>query len=381
MMWKFPGYEVGAKIDWHWMRTQYSWLADMEGVPQDLEWHAEGDVWIHTQMVVEALVSLPEFQLLEEQSQHLLVAAALLHDVEKRSTTCKEVVEGKERIVSPGHAKKGEFTARAILYRDLPTPMYIREQIAKLVRLHGLPLWAIEKPDPRKEVIYASQVVNTAQLSMLAKADVLGRICADQEEILLRIALFNELCQEHKCWGQARTFSSDYGRYLFFNKVETAPDYLPFNDLAFEVHIICALPGTGKDTYVKQHLSNLPILSLDNIRRAHNIAPTDKKGNGRVIQLGKEKAKELMRSKTSFVFNATNITQDMRGKWISLFTDYKARVRLIYLEVPYKKLLKQNHNRDYKVPVAAIDSMIWKWEPPTVKEAHEVVCLELSHNN
>lgn len=375
MMWKFPGYTVNEPIDWVEMTSQFDWFAEMQGVPQDAEWHAEGDVYTHTKMVVEALIALPEFEKLEEQSKHLLVASAMLHDVEKRSTTDIEIIDGRERIVSPGHAKKGEFTARVILYREVPTPTYIREQITKLVRFHGLPLWALDKEAPGKEVIYTSQVVNNKHLSMLAKADVLGRICKDQKEILYRIDLFDELCREHQCWGQTRAFESNYGRYLFFNREEIAPDYVPFDDLKFDVHMICALPGTGKDTYIEQQLKGLPVLSLDEIRRSLGIDPTDKKGNGRVIQMGKERAKEFMRSKTSFVFNATNITLDMRGKWISLFTEYGARVRIVYLEVPYKTLLKQNHNRSYKVPVAAIDRMILKWEVPTVREAHEVAYI------
>jgi predicted kinase len=342
-----------------------------EGVPQDDEWHAEGDVFTHTKMVVEALISLPEFKELNEQDKHILFTSALLHDVEKRSTTTTEEIDGKLRTVSPRHAKKGEFTARRILYSDIITPFFIREKITKLVRLHGLPLWAIHKKDPNKEVINASLVVNTAHLSMLAKADILGRICKDQEDILLRIELFIELCLDNECFGKPRYFESDYGRFLYLNRSNSAPDYVPFNDLKFEVYIMCALPGSGKDTYINNHL-NLPILSLDSIRRAHKIDPTDKKKNGQVIQLGKENAKVFMREKKSFVFNATNITSDMRSKWISLFTDYGARVKIIYIEVPYKQLLSQNHNREYKVPVKIVEAMIGKLEIPLPKEAHEI---------
>lgn len=86
-------------------------------------------------------------------------------------------------------------------------------------------------------------------------------------------------------------------------------------------------------------------MSLNNIRRENKISPTDKKKNGWVIQTAKEKTKEMMRIKQSFVFNATNITIDMRSKWISLFTDYGGRVKIIYLEVPYKQLISQNYNK------------------------------------
>jgi len=370
-MWKFPKYEVGEVLDWDDLSNAYSWIADMKGVPQDPIWHAEGDVFIHTRMVVSALINLPEFELLAEQEKHILVTAALFHDCEKRSTTREEEIDGKMRIVSPRHAKRGEFTTRSILYKELNTPFEVREQICKLVRLHGLPIWAISKNNPSKEVIYASTVVNTAHLAMLAKADVLGRMCEDADDILLKIELFKELCKENECFGIERIFKSNYGRYLYFNKDQSSPDYLPFDDLICTVTVMCALPGSGKDTYIQNNL-NLPELSLDNIRRAHKISPTDKKRNGQVIQMAKEKAKEYLRAKTSFVFNATNITSEMRARWISLFTDYNARVKIVYIEVPYKVLRKQNTNRTHKVPESVIEKMLSRLEIPTVKEAHDV---------
>ncbi len=371
MNWEFPLYEIGQPIDWEAMCAAYGWLKDMKAVPQDKEWHAEGDVFVHTQMVVEALVALPEFKALEVQDKHILVASALLHDVEKRSTTTTEVIDGKERIVSPKHAKKGEFTARHILYIDIPTPFEIREQIAKLVRLHGLPLWAIQKDDPQKEVIKASLQVNTKLLALLAQADVLGRVCKDKEEVLFRIELFKELCIENNCYGIARVFESDYGRFLYFNKVDSSPDYVPYEDLSFDVIMMSALPGAGKDTFIQENI-DLPVLSLDDIRREHKIDPKDKKKNGQVIQMGKEAAKVYMRAKKSFVFNATNITASMRSKWISLFTEYGGRVIIYYVEVPYKKLLKQNRDREYQVPEKVVHDMIDKLEIPTPYEAHAV---------
>lgn len=371
MIWKFPKYEIDKPLDWEDLSNTYKWMSDMRGVPQDPIWHAEGDVYTHTQLVVAALIKLPEFQALPDQDKHILITASLLHDVEKRSTTVEEDLDGKVRIVSPRHAKKGEFTARAILYKEMNTPFEVREQICKLVRLHGLPIWAITKEDPAKEVIYASQLVNTRHLAIFAKADILGRICQDQAELLLKIELFKELCKENDCFGQAKVFQSNYGRFLYFNKDKISPDYDPFDDLICTVIVMCALPGSGKDTYIQQHL-NLPILSLDKIRRAHKISPTDKRKNGQVIQLAKEEAKVYLRAKTSFVFNATNITSDMRSKWIRLFTDYKARVKIIYIEVPFKTLKKQNANRVHKVPEKILEKMISKLEIPSPKEAHEL---------
>ncbi len=370
-MWKFPKYQVNKELDWDDLANSYNWIEEMKGVQQDPVWHAEGDVYVHTKMVTDELLKLSNFNSLTDQDKHIMLCSALFHDIEKRSTTTEEEINGKLRIVSPRHAKKGEFTTRQILYTEMSTPFQIREQICKLVRLHGLPLWAISKENPDKEVIFSSTVVNNELLSTLATADVLGRICKDKEEILLKIELFNELCKDNKCFTKAKEFKSNYGRYLYFNKEDAYVDYLPFDDLIFTVTVMCALPGSGKDTFIRKNLDQ-PILSLDDIRRDNKISPTDKKGNGQVIQLAKEKAKEFLRAKKSFVFNATNITRDMRSRWIGLFTDYNARVKIIYIEVPYKTLLKQNSDRDHKVPENVINKLIGKLEIPDFKEAHEV---------
>ena len=371
-LWKFPYYEVGQPINWELMTKEFAWLADMQGVEQDPLWHSEGDVYTHTKMVVEALVSFDEYKLLSEQQQHILFASAIFHDIEKRSTTIREMVDGVERVRSPRHAKRGESTVRSMLYREWETPFAIREQIAKLVRFHGFPLFILEREKPEKHIIEASLVVDTALLYLLAKADILGRECVDQENILLDIELFKEGCLEYDCFGKAREFSSDYARFLYLSRDDIMLGYEPYDDLKFTVYIMSAIPATGKDHYIKNHL-DLPVLSLDNIRREHKIKPTDKKGTGRVVQMAKEQAKVYMRKKESFVFNATNLTKDMRGRWISLFLDYRARVEIVYLEVPYKQLKKQNSNREYPVPLDVIDRLFDKLEIPDFGEGHGVV--------
>lgn len=371
-LWKFPHYEVGQAIDWDLMTEAFSWLADMQGVEQDPIWHAEGDVYVHTKMVVEALVNLEEYQKLEEQQQHILFAAAIFHDIEKRSTTIREMVDGVERVRSPKHAKKGESTVRSMMYREWETPFHIREQIAKLLRYHGYPLFILEQDNAEQYIVTASLVVNTHLLYLLAKADVLGRECIDKEDVLLNIELFKTACIEYDCFGKARSFPSNYARFLYLNRDDIMLGYDPYDDLEFSVYVMAAVPGTGKDHYIQKHL-DLPVLSLDNLRRKHKIKPTDKKGTGRVVQMAKEQAKVHMRKKESFVFNATNLTKEMRGRWISLFLDYRARVKIIYLEVPYKTLKKQNSNREYVVPLEVIDRLFDKLEIPEYAEGHEVI--------
>lgn len=359
---------ISQEKDWKTLEEKFAWVAVMKTVPQDIRHHAEGDVAIHTQMVLKALTELKDFQALSAQQQECLWASALLHDVEKYSTT---VTEPDGSITAHGHARKGALTTRSILYREVPTPFPHREAITGLVRYHGLPLWLLEKPDPVKQAIKASMEVDTEWLALLARADVLGRICGDREELLYRIDCFEEFCKEKDCWGKPRDFASPAGRMDYLMREDGHPDYEPFEKPRFEVVLMSGLPGSGKDSHIRRRYKDWPVISLDGLREEMGVDPRDKSGNGQVIQAAKERARELLRKRTNFVWNGTNITRQMRSQLIELFMQYKASVRIVYIEVPYQRLMQQNRNREAVVPAAALEKLIRKLEVPAVWEAHE----------
>lgn len=368
--WKFPHFDISNGIDWDAIEKNYDWFREMENIHQDSEWHAEGNVQIHTKSVCDNLVALPEFKELDELHQHIMFTSALFHDIEKRSTTCKVEEDGKVRIKAPKHAQKGEFTARNILYKEIHTPFEIREIICKLVRYHGVPLWK-EGEDIARIVVETSQFVSNHLLSMLSKADVLGRTCPDSASLLEKIEFFKMTAEEFDCLHAPRVFTNTLSRYHYFTK-ETFIDYVPFDETKFTVTMLAGIPGAGKDTYLKNNLSDHNVVSLDDIRRELKVKPTDSKGNGRVIQEAMERCKVLMRKHQNFVFNATNLTKDLRSKWISLFEEYGGLVEIHYIEVPYSTLLKQNNSREHAVPAKVVERLIDKLEMPTCKEVHAV---------
>ncbi|WP_256011757.1 AAA family ATPase [Desertivirga xinjiangensis] len=355
--------------DWDFLCENFDWVKRMERVPQDPRHHAEGNVAIHTRMVLEALEAFPAYQKLEALDQEILWAAALLHDNEKYSTT---VTEADGSITAHGHARKGAMKSRQILYREVSTPFWTREQIVALVRYHGLPLWLLEKPDPLKTLIKASYEVNMEWLTLLAKADALGRICQDKDDLLYRIDCFEEFCRDNNCWGTRRDFKSAHARMYYLQKENSSADYVPYQEPEAEVILLAGLPGAGKDTYIKTQFTDIPVISLDDIRREKRISPTDKKANGKVIQEAKEKAKVMLRKKKGFVWNATNITAQMRSQLIELFTSYGASVRIVYIEAPYLVLKQQNTKREAMVPGNVMERLIDKLEVPAAWEAHKV---------
>lgn len=363
-MWTFS-----ENKDWVHLEERFSWVKWMQDVPQDPHYHAEGNVAIHTQMVLEALQNETVFQKLSAQDKEVLWTATLLHDVEKYSTT---VHEPDGSITSNGHARKGAQFARRLLYIDLPTPFAIREQIVGLVRHHGLPIWLFEKPNPLKALVKASMEVNTKWLALLAKADMLGRICGDQEEMLYRIDCFEMFCKENNCWGSACQFKSGEAKMYYMQHEDTYLDYVPFEQSKVEVVLVSGLPGAGKDTFIKKNYPDWPVVSLDTIRGEKGILPTDKTGNGQVIQEAKERARVYLRKQQSFVWNATNTTSQMRMQLIELFMAYKAKVNIAYIEVPYQKLHRQNKDREAIVPHSVLEKLAYKLEIPALWEAHDL---------
>jgi predicted kinase len=130
------------------------------------------------------------------------------------------------------------------------------------------------------------------------------------------------------------------------------------------------LPGSGKDTWIAQHTSELPQISLDAIREETGTEPT---GNqGAVVQAAREEARALLRSGEDFVWNATNLSREIRGQVVDLLTAYDARIRIVYVEASHDLLFAQNRDRNTMLPKAAIERLLDRWEVPDPTEAQSV---------
>ncbi len=324
--------------------------------------HAEGDVWTHTKMVVTALLSLEEYQQLKPKEQYILFLSALLHDVAKPQ--CTVLIDGKIR--SPKHAKVGEKVVRELLW---DADMDIRENVCALVRLHGLPLWTLDKQNPNRQVIASSLRLCNHHLYLLCKSDILGRICQDEEALIYHLELFKEFCLEQNCFWESKSFHNNHSRFKFFysNSQYTADIY---DDTTFEVIVLSGIPGSGKDTYAAT--LDLPIVSLDQLRKDNKVKRGDRKGEGRVINEAYEMAREYCRKKQSFIWNSTNLSKDLRAKLINTLKVYQASFKIVYIETNLKNLYQR---RKGEMKDAVITKMLRLLEIPTLEEAHEVIYL------
>ena len=343
-------------------------------------YHAEGDAYVHTMMVCDALKQMPEYQALNERQQHILYVAALLHDIGKIPTTI--FVDGDWH--TPHHAPTGSRMVRELLWKDYgmcgqKELMEVREAIYLLVRYHSYPPVAIERNNPRLRLhrMAANSLLvpdfSLKMLCILCKADMLGRKCLDQQEVLEKIAMCEELAKEEGCYERCYQFPSPYTRRAFLSGRDVWKDQELFDDTWGEVLLMSGLPGTGKDSWIMNNCPDLPVVSLDDIRMEYKISSAE--DQGKVANIARERAKDYLRRHEPFVWNATNITTQMRESLIGLFEAYHAHIRIVYLETDWQTLIKRNSSRKAVVPQSVIESMLGKLVLPEVYEAPNVKWL------
>ena len=143
-------------------------------VPQEPEWHPEGDVWIHTLLTVDRARSLVDD--LPHAKQVTVMLAALCHDFGKPATTA--FVDG--RIRSREHEEEGVAPTESLLDRlNIYTldGYDVRAQVIALVRDHLKPGEFYKKRDEVGDGAFR-RLARKCELDLLyrvARADSLGR--------------------------------------------------------------------------------------------------------------------------------------------------------------------------------------------------------------
>ena len=173
-------------------------LDALRGVPQDPEWHPEGDVWVHTLMVLDAAATLRGAQTggagtgrdwartpgverpHDDGADDLaLMLGALCHDLGKPTTT--ERIGG--RIRSHGHDVAGVAPTRTLLGR-MRAPSALIDKVAALVEHHLAPALFIRNEATAKGYRRLARKLGGAGtgielLVRVARADHLGRTTDD----------------------------------------------------------------------------------------------------------------------------------------------------------------------------------------------------------
>jgi tRNA nucleotidyltransferase (CCA-adding enzyme) len=149
-------------------------LKALVGCEQEPEWHPEGDVWIHTLMVIDQ--ARQRIDDLDRPDQLILMLGAVAHDFGKPATTA--VIDG--RIRSLNHEEEGVAPATAFLDRlniHSIDGKDVRGQVLGLVAHHLKPgmLFKVRHELTDGAFRRLAQKANLELLARVAKADCLGR--------------------------------------------------------------------------------------------------------------------------------------------------------------------------------------------------------------
>ena len=149
----------------------FSEIESLQGVPQDPKWHPEGDVWVHTMLVIDEAAALRT----GDDEDLALMIAALCHDFGKPAVS----VEHAGRVRTPKHDVIGARLAREFLER-LRAPGHLCDQVEALVKYHLAPALFVAQGTTAKGYRRLARNldkagVNIALLVRVARADHWGR--------------------------------------------------------------------------------------------------------------------------------------------------------------------------------------------------------------
>jgi tRNA nucleotidyltransferase (CCA-adding enzyme) len=144
------------------------------GCPQEPEWHPEGDVWIHTLMVIDQ--ARTRIDDLERPQQITVMLGAVCHDLGKPPTTA--LVDGRTRSME--HEQAGVAPTLSLLDRlNVHTigGYDVRRQVVGIVAHHLAPNAFYKSKTPVGDGAFRrlAQKVDLELLARVAQSDCLGR--------------------------------------------------------------------------------------------------------------------------------------------------------------------------------------------------------------
>ncbi len=167
-------------IGLEWMRKLnlldfFPELKALIGVEQEPEWHPEGDVWVHNNMVIDEAAKLRREEHGEFENMALMLGA-LCHDFGKPSST--SFSDGRWR--SPAHDVRGERPTRSFLER-LTRESALVEIVVAYVREHLKPalLYKARNEIKASALRRLALRVDIEKLVRVARADHFGRTTPD----------------------------------------------------------------------------------------------------------------------------------------------------------------------------------------------------------
>lgn len=335
-----------------WFQTHYPhWVEKMKQTSHHHSngslnpFHLEGDVWTHTQKVLESL----------ESDKPELILAALLHDIGKCETRY-EKESGKVSFFY--HESVSTFYAIEILHCfSRIQPINILKTLY-LINWHGA-IW------------------KTGEEELSARLKTFDHLFGHD----------NDLYQDMICFVKADAFGREMEDELMelelLEQFEVFENYLPFDhfshakaDQKSTVTLLIGLSGAGKSTWVEKHRKSQTLISIDNYltKGKLNYNSVDYKKNAKKAHdQSLKEIKEAVAKEKSVIIDMTNLSKETRRKKLQHFPSTKYKKRAVVF-LPSESMIKENLKKrpDKTIPMEVITKQIRNLELPGYDEFDEI---------
>jgi tRNA nucleotidyltransferase (CCA-adding enzyme) len=195
---KNPSDGLRFLVDTGWIKF-FPEISALYGVPQDPEYHPEGDASEHTMHVMDAMREIADREGLNDISdlsihdeRAILMLAAMLHDIAKPQTTQQRDKKGVMRWTSYGHESAGGPVAEKVM-RDMGIKENVIRAVKSLIENHMKHISFGPNPSQKAVNELAQRLhrggTNIDRLMNLIEADNYGRPPLPKEQDPKAIAL------------------------------------------------------------------------------------------------------------------------------------------------------------------------------------------------
>lgn len=363
------------------MRSLFPWADLMASCPQDSLYHAEGDVWTHTMMVMDGAERRGSG--LPDDAMGVMRLSALFHDSAKHDVTSIEWCpkENRERVKQPGHAAKGGDRAwRALI--DAGFPVRAAREVVGLCQWHQRPSHIPEQSNQQGRIArFVAEGGRWDRLLALCEADQEGRISPNVEDGLISLGVLRL---------DIEALSDNIGHDLLSGEAPDSAEWRVRMGLSFDADpfysppqrdlplltVMSGLPGSGKSTIARSLAEDgAEMISLDSIRREMRGYKRNQEFEGRCYQEAASRLKRALAAGRSVVWDACCLDQRTRSKVLSVGRAYGALTRVMSIDVPAADAFARNSERDEPVPQSIMMMMAEKREMTLATEAHSVISV------
>jgi len=207
-------------------------------LPQEPEWHPEGDVFTHTLHCIDALASHPDWSGFDSETKTTLMFATMCHDLGKARRTRYVEFKGALRWTSPGHDQESGWLSESLMTR-FGAPNKLKEKIRALVVNHHF-LSSIVDAQPSdaslKRLSKRIHPATTNELYYVMWADHNGRPPLLSEKQEKRLNYFNTRIRELAVEDAAPNAILQ-GRHLIKKGLKPGPRFKSILSKAYEAQL------------------------------------------------------------------------------------------------------------------------------------------------